>query len=88
MSATKSERDTWSLPVAITMASTVITCFPVYGMDITENDQVSVTLVALYTTSYILRICTLEYVHVVIPVPCVLVCCGHLSDQDNCPYFP
>ena len=30
------------------MASTVITCFPVYGMDIAENEQVSVASLVLY----------------------------------------
>ena len=47
------------------MASSVITCFPVYGMDIAENEQVRVTLVTLYVTSYMFRIRILGCVHVV-----------------------
>ena len=30
------------------MASTVITCYPVYGMDIAENEQVSLTSLVSY----------------------------------------
>ena len=68
------------------MASTVITCFPVYGMDIAENDQVSVTLVCL-VHNIVYPPDMHGYVHVVIQLSTnvlVLICCVHLKGTYPC----